>query len=139
MKMKTLNLLTSFINEQNRYLFNICFHINLLRQSRFQQDVTLISHNETEKYNRSFYIKKRIGIVGNRYTMSMTATTDISRNKEIEEKLNSLTESFHSTTDSVNRLQQTCANLLLDNTKHYQLDVLNRLDAIENKIENFKY
>lgn len=59
------------------------------------------------------------------------------QSKDIEEKLNSLTESFQSTTDSVNRLQQNCANLLLDSTKHYQLDVLNRLDTIENKLENF--
>lgn len=57
----------------------------------------------------------------------------------IEEKLNTLTEHFHTTTDSVNKLQQTCANLLLDNTKHYQLDVLNCLDTIDKKIENFNH
>ena len=65
--------------------------------------------------------------------------TNPSRSKEIEEKISSLTEGFHSTTNSVNTLQQTCANLLLDNTKHYQLDVLNRLDAIEKKVENFNH
>jgi hypothetical protein len=64
-------------------------------------------------------------------------STSTSQSKEIEEKINLLTESFHSTTDSVNKLQQNCANLLLDNTKHYQLDVLNRLDAIDKKVENF--
>ncbi|CAF0903702.1 unnamed protein product [Rotaria sp. Silwood1] len=69
--------------------------------------------------------------------MNNSTTTNISRSKEIEEKISSLTENFHTTTDSVNTLQQTCANILLDNTKHYQLDVLNRLDAIEKKIENF--
>ncbi|UJR26841.1 hypothetical protein I4U23_008153 [Adineta vaga] len=70
--------------------------------------------------------------------MSNTATnSDTSRSKTLEEKINVLTESFYITTDSVNKLQQTCANLLLDNTKHYQLDVLNRLDAVEKKIEDF--
>ncbi|CAF4297273.1 unnamed protein product [Adineta steineri] len=59
------------------------------------------------------------------------------RSKEIEEKINLLNESCHTTTDSMNKLQQICANQLLDNTKHYQLDVLNRLDTIEKKIENF--
>ncbi len=65
--------------------------------------------------------------------------TNPSRNKEIDEKINSLAENYQSTTDSVNRLQQTCANLLLDNTKHYQLDVLNHLDTIEKKVENFNH
>ncbi len=65
--------------------------------------------------------------------------TNPSRNKEIEEKISSLAESYQSTTDSVNNLQQTCANLLLDNTKHYQLDVLNHLDIIEKKVENFNH
>jgi hypothetical protein len=63
--------------------------------------------------------------------------TNPSRSKEIEEKISLLGESYHSTTDSVNKLQQTCANLLLDNTKHYQLDVLNRLDGIDKKVENY--
>jgi len=71
--------------------------------------------------------------------MSTSSNTNPSQGKEIEEKINLLTESFHSTTDSVNKLQQNCANLLLDNTKHYQLDVLNRLDAIEKKVEDFNY
>jgi predicted transcriptional regulator len=72
--------------------------------------------------------------------MSITSTNNNpSRSKEIEEKISSLTESFHTTTDSVNKLQQTCANLLLDNTKHYQLDVLNRLDTIEKQVENFNH
>ena len=59
--------------------------------------------------------------------------------KEIEEKINSLAASYQTTTDSVNHLQQTCANLLLDHTKHYQLDVLNQLDQIEKKVENFDH
>jgi len=69
--------------------------------------------------------------------MSTSTNNNPSRSKEIEEKISSLSESFNATTDSVNRLQQTCANLLLDNTKHYQLDALNRLDTIEKKVENF--
>lgn len=59
--------------------------------------------------------------------------------QQIEEKISSLLENFHSTIDSVNRLQETCANLLLENTKHYQLEVLNRLDAIEKKLEQFHH
>ncbi|CAF0776418.1 unnamed protein product [Rotaria sordida] len=69
--------------------------------------------------------------------MNNNTNNNVSRSKEIEEKITSLNESFHATTDSVNRLQQTCANLLLDNTKHYQLDVLNRLDGIDKRLENF--
>jgi tetrahydromethanopterin S-methyltransferase subunit G len=69
--------------------------------------------------------------------MSANTNANPSRSKEIEEKISSLGENFHTTTDSVNKLQQTCANLLLDNTKHYQLDVLNRLDGIEKKVENY--
>jgi hypothetical protein len=71
--------------------------------------------------------------------MSTNTNTNPSRSKEIEEKISLLAESHHTTTDSVNKLQQTCANLLLDNTKHYQLDVLNRLDAIEKKVETFNH
>ena len=59
--------------------------------------------------------------------------------KAIEEKLSSLAENYQSTTDAVNRLQQTCANLLLENTKHYQLEVLNHLDTIEKKVEHFNH
>ena len=70
--------------------------------------------------------------------MSTSTITNASRSKEIEEKISGLTESFHTTTNSVNRLQQTCADLLLDQTKHYQLDALNRLDTIEKKIEHFQ-
>lgn len=68
----------------------------------------------------------------------MSTITNGSRSTDIEAKIGSLTESFHITTDSVNKLQQTCADLLLDQTKHYQLDALNRLDAIEKKIEHFQ-
>ena len=71
--------------------------------------------------------------------MSTTNNLNASRSKEMEEKISILSESFHVTTDSVNKLQQSCATLLLDNTKHYQLDVLNRLDAIDKKIENFNH
>jgi hypothetical protein len=69
--------------------------------------------------------------------MSTSTNNNPSRSKEIEENISSLAENYHGTTDSVNRLQQTCANLLLDNTKHYQLDVLNRLDTIEKKVDSF--
>ncbi len=69
--------------------------------------------------------------------MNTSTNNNPSRSKEIEEKISILGESFHATTDSVNRLQQTCANLLLDNTEHYQLDVLNRLDTIEKRVESF--
>lgn len=60
------------------------------------------------------------------------------RSQEIDEKISQLAENFHSTIDSVNQLQQTCANLLLDQTKHYQLDVLNRLNIIEEKLDQFR-
>ncbi|CAF2433051.1 unnamed protein product [Rotaria sp. Silwood2] len=69
--------------------------------------------------------------------MNTSTNTNVSRSKEIEENISSLNENFHATIDSVNSLQQTCANLLLDNTKHYQLNVLNHLDVIEKKVENF--
>ena len=67
----------------------------------------------------------------------MSFNANATRTKDIEEKISRLEENIHSTIDSVNQLQQTCANLLLDQTKHYQLDLLNRLDAIENKIDEF--
>ena len=70
--------------------------------------------------------------------MSAPTHSNPSRSKEIEEKTSLLGENYRTTTNSVNSLQQTCANLLLDNTKHYQLDVLNRLDTIEKKLENFQ-
>ena len=57
---------------------------------------------------------------------------------QIEDKINLLAENYHATTDCVHQLQQTCANLLLDYTKHYQIDVLNRRDQIENQIEKFR-
>ena len=69
----------------------------------------------------------------------MTSNLDSNRNKEMEEKINSLAENYQSTTDSINRLQQTSANLLLDNTKHYQLNLLNHLDTIERKIDDFNH
>lgn len=69
--------------------------------------------------------------------MSTNTNGNPDRSKDIKEKIGTLTENFHATTDSVNRLQQNCANLLLDNTKHYQLDVLNRLDTIDKKLDNF--
>lgn len=61
------------------------------------------------------------------------------RNREMEEKINSLNENYQSTTDAVNRLQQTSAHFLLDNTKHYQLNLLNHLDMIERKIDDFNH
>ena len=57
----------------------------------------------------------------------------------MEEKLNTLAENVQSTSDSINRLQQTSANFLLDNTKHYQLNLLNHLDTIERKIDDFNH
>ena len=61
------------------------------------------------------------------------------RNREMEEKINSLGENYQSTTDAINRLQQTSAHFLLDNTKHYQLNLLNHLDMIERKIDDFNH
>ena len=69
--------------------------------------------------------------------MNASTNNNLIRNKAIEERISSLTENFHSTIDSVNKLQQNSANLLLDNTKHYQMNVLNQLDAIEKQIQDF--
>ena len=77
-------------------------------------------------------------MVGIKLIMNTTNTnTDSNRSKEIEEKTNILIGSFHTTIDSVNKLQQNCANLLLDYAKHYRMDVLNCLDSIEEKVEGF--
>jgi hypothetical protein len=103
--------------------------------------VTLITNNEGQS-NDVFLVsisqKNSHHFIPVKAKMNTSTTSNPSRSKEIEEKISALTESFHSTTDSVNKLQQTCADLLLDHTKHYQLDALNRLDAIEKKIENFQ-
>lgn len=73
-------------------------------------------------------------------TMSTSNTYQTpGQSRSMEEKISQLAENFQSTIDSVNCLQQTCANLLLDNTKHYQLDVLNRLDTIEKKLDQFNH
>ncbi|CAF3948406.1 unnamed protein product [Rotaria magnacalcarata] len=97
-----------------------------------------LTHDEFEKPVLINYQAVPISVLNKSSTMSTHTNTNVSRSKEIDEKISSLAESFHSTTDSMNRLQQTCANLLLDSTKHYQLDVLNRLDTIEKQVEDFK-
>ena len=94
-------------------------------------DVTLINDN-CNKYQRA--LKKSEGIA-----WDIRSRMTSSRNKEMEEKLNTLAENVQSTSDSINRLQQTSANFLLDNTKHYQLNLLNHLDTIERKIDDFNH
>lgn len=70
--------------------------------------------------------------------MNKTDFDSSTKTKQIEHRLNSLVEQFHSTIDSVNQLQDKSAILLLDNAKHYQLDLVNRLEQIQTKIDTFQ-